>query len=144
MVRCYLNHVRIAMVSMALAAMMVAAAGTARAQCVCPTVRIDVLKDVACPVTICYRISPEGYTTCVAVAPGTSLTIPCGDWQDACVRLCGGGCYTLLNPAAARCSETLQVGPVCCVRVCHVQSPDEKCPHIEISGVALCLGQPCQ
>ncbi len=140
--------IRIAVVSMVIVGSLLATSATSlQAQglpCVCPTTRVDVNKDVACAVTICYRVSPSGYTTCVAVKPGGSLSIPCGDWQDACIQLCDGGCWPLFDPTVDReCTPSLQVGAVCCVRACRVQSPDEKCPHIEIQRVALCLGQPC-
>lgn len=143
------SRLRIALVSIALVGgLLLATAATASAQiapCVCSSIRIDIAKDVACKVTICYRVSPSGYTICEAVAPGGSLTIPCGDWQDACISLCDGGCYPLNDPAAdVVCTPTLQVGPVCCVRACLVRSPDEKCPHIEVTPVAFCLGQPCK
>lgn len=144
----YPTRIRVAIAAIVMAgALMLGISSTTFAQalpCVCPTVRIDVDRDVVCSVTICYRISPSGYTTCVAVPPGGSLTIPCGDWQDACIQLCNGTCHPLFNSAAASlCTPTLQVGSVCCVRACRVQSPDERCPHIQISRVNLCLGQPC-
>ena len=144
----YSTHIRAAIVAIVMVAgLLLTASSAAFAQglpCSCPTLRLDVAKDVACAVTICYRISPSGYTTCVAVQPGGSLTIPCGDWQDGCIQLCDGGCYPLFNAAAvSKCTPTLQVGPVCCVVACRVQSPDERCPHIEITPVAFCLGQPC-
>jgi hypothetical protein len=142
------THIRAAIVAIFMAAgLLLSSASTVVAQglpCVCSTIRIDVTKDVACAVTVCYRISPSGYTVCTPVQPGSSLTIPCGDWQDACIQLCGGGCAPLFNAnAASVCTQTLQVGPVCCVRACRVQSPDERCPHIEVTPVAFCLGQPC-
>jgi hypothetical protein len=141
-------RIRAAFVAIVMAfALLLTASSAAFAQglpCLCSTIRIDVARNVACPVTICYRISPSGYTTCVAVPPGGSLTIPCGDWQDACIQTCGGRCYPLFNAADDRdCTPTLQVGAVCCVRACRVQSPDERCPRIEITPVAFCLGQPC-
>ena len=141
-------NIRAAVVAIVMAAgLLLATSGTLSAQglpCVCPSIRIDVAKGVACPVTVCYRVSPMGYTTCVKIQPGGSLTIPCGDWQDACIQLCGGKCYPLFDPSAdSRCTPTLQVGSVCCVLACRVQSPDERCPHIEITPVAFCLGVPC-
>ena len=144
----YPLHIRAAFVAILMAAALLLTAPSATfAQalpCVCSTIRINVADNVACPVTICYRVSPSGYTTCVAVSPGRSLDIPCGDWQDGCIQLCGGKCYPLFNSNAdSKCTPSLQVGSVCCVRACRVQSPDSKCPHIEITPVAFCLGQPC-
>ena len=148
MVLRFSTHMRAAVAAIVMVAgLLLATSGATFAQglpCVCSTIRIDVSKDVACPVTICYRISPMGYTTCVPVQPGGSLTIPCGDWQDACIKLCDGGCHLLFDPSVdVECTPTLQVGSVCCVRACRVQSPDERCPRIEITPVAFCLGVPC-
>jgi hypothetical protein len=148
MTRYYPLRIRAAFVAVLMAAALLLTASSATfaqgAPCVCSTIRIDVANNVACAVTICYRVSPLGPTICVPVQPGSSLDVPCADWQDACIQLCGGRCYPLFNPnATSKCTPTLQVGPVCCVRACRVQSPDELCPHIEITPVALCLGQPC-
>src|SRR4051812_20133189 len=143
----YSLRIRAAFVAIVMAAaLLLTASSTTFAQaapCVCSSIRIDVANNVGCAVTICYRVSPSGPTICVPVQPGSSLDIPCADWEDGCIQLCGGGCYALFNANASKCTPTLQVGPVCCVRACRVQSPDERCPHIEITPVAFCLGQPC-
>ena len=114
---------------------------TTRAQvdCRCDHTTIASDADVTCKVTICYQVSQFSRPICVTIEPGSSAQIPCPIYQASIVT-CNGN-YVITGPAVSRCTPSLSVPGVCCIRACHGLDADG-CPLVTISPAA-CLSRPC-
>lgn len=104
-------------------------------QCPCGIINIKVDRDVACPVTICYQLSPLGPIACKTVTAGGSTTVPCPLYALG-IRLCNGSIHWIIQgtplPPVGSCTPILTLGDDCCVRGCRVLDNAAMCPVFEI------------
>lgn len=82
----------------------------------CDHISIRIDKAVACAVTICWTISPDGLTKCEPIKPERTIDIPCFKGQQVLIRLCDGTYFDLAK-VGGDCVG-LHVGTGCCVKVC--------------------------
>lgn len=108
--------------------------------CNCKILKIAVTEKVACPVTICVQLFPDGRIKCETVNPGNSIDVPCS-LHALGVQLCDGNISWVIRdgkPELGLCKAVGQIGPKCCARICRAVDEKTGCQMFSIQP-ALCL-----